>query len=224
MRYGMRLGRRSWVSGGGGVLIASVLSGLIFWMLMIAAHALATAVALVAGLTLHGLRNTKAARRAQLALPLRGCIDDVTLRGLGSSPKVWAVYAVENEFHHGVHPKKGEELLRLFPNSAQQIARIAVFPDAGRARAAASQLEAAGLFVPRVPVALPEQLYARKGLGCHRTTHAVVRSTGRPAHLQDHHRKRASHGQEAGHDPVQVRRSNRGQRAAGSGAVEAVCP
>lgn len=114
MRYGMRLGRRSWVTGGGGVLIAATLAGLLYVTMMVSAWVVATALGLLVGLVAYALQNTKSARRAQLAMPLKGSLDEAAPGVLDGRTKVWAVYAVGDQFHHGTHPRKGEELLRLY--------------------------------------------------------------------------------------------------------------
>lgn len=54
------------------------------------------------------------------------------------------MYAVGDQFHHGIHPRKGDELLRLYPNRATEIARVALFADAARARSAAGRLQRQG--------------------------------------------------------------------------------
>jgi hypothetical protein len=60
------------------------------------------------------LRRTKSAQRAQLAMPLKGSLDETALGALDGRTKVWAVYAVGDQFHHGIHPRNGDELLRLY--------------------------------------------------------------------------------------------------------------
>jgi hypothetical protein len=59
-------------------------------------------------------------------MPLKGSLDETALGALDGRTKVWAVYAVGDQFHHGIHPRKGDELLRLYPNRATEIARVAL--------------------------------------------------------------------------------------------------
>jgi hypothetical protein len=68
---------------------------------------------LVFSLVAFGLQRTKSARRAQLAMPLMDSLDETALGRLDGLPKVWAVYAVGDQFHHGIFPDRGVELLRL---------------------------------------------------------------------------------------------------------------
>jgi hypothetical protein len=140
----MRLGRGSWVTGGGGVLIASTFAGLLYLTAMVSAWAVATALGLLFALLAYALRNTKSARRAQLAVPLRDSLDETVVGALDGRTKVWAVYAVGDQFHHGIYPKKGEELLCLYPDRVAQVARVALFADAARARSAAGRLQRQG--------------------------------------------------------------------------------
>jgi hypothetical protein len=144
MRYGMRLGRGTWVTGGGGVLFASTFAGLLYLTMLVWASAVAAALGLLFFLVAYALRNTKSARRAQLAMPLRDSLDETALGALNGRTKVWAVYTVGDQFHHGIYPKKGEDLLRLYPDRAAQIARVVLFPDASRARSAAGRLQRQG--------------------------------------------------------------------------------
>lgn len=164
MRYGMRLGRGAWVTGGGGVLIASVFAGLVYAMIAISAWAVVTALGLVFSLTAYGLQRTKSARRAQLAMPLMGSLDETALGRLDGLPKVWAVYAVGNQFHHGIFPDRGVELLRLYPNRAAQIARVALFPDAARARSAATRLQRQGYSFAELVSLFPNNFTPGHGL------------------------------------------------------------
>lgn len=144
MRYGMRIGRGAWVAGGGGVLMASTISALLYATMMLSAWVVATALGLIFSFVAYALQNTKSARRVQLAEPLRGSLDATALGALDSRTKVWAVYAVRDQFHYGIDPTKGEELLRLYSDREAQIARVAHFPDAARARSAAARLQQQG--------------------------------------------------------------------------------
>lgn len=164
MRYGMRLGRRSWVTGGGGVLIAATFAGLLYLTMMVSAWVVATALGLLVGLGAYALQSTKSARRAQLAMPLRGSLDEAAPGVLDGRTKVWAVYAVGDQFHHGIHPRKGEELLRLYPDRAAQIARVALFADAARARSAAGQLQRQGYSFAELLSLFPNNFTPGRGL------------------------------------------------------------
>lgn len=144
MRFGMRMGSGSWVTGGGGVLATSAFLGLLHLAALLSAWVVFTSLGLLLGLLAYALRNTKSARRAQLAGLLKDKLDEAALGALDGRTKAWAVYAVGEQFHHGVHPKKGEELLRLYPDRAAHVARVALFADATRARSAAGQLQGLG--------------------------------------------------------------------------------
>jgi hypothetical protein len=96
------------------VLIAATISGLLYLTLLASVWAVATAIGLLTGLAAYGLRRTKSAQRAQLAMPLKGSLDETALGALDGRTKVWAVYAVGDQFHHGIHPRNGDELLRLY--------------------------------------------------------------------------------------------------------------
>lgn len=165
MRYGMRLGRGVWVTGGGGVLIASTFSALLYAALMLSAWAVATALGLFCTFVVYALQHTKSARRAQLAEPMKGSLDAAALGVLDCRPKVWAVYAVRDQFHYGIDPTKGEELLRLYPELAAQIARVALFPDAARARSAAARLQQRGYSFAELLKLFPNNYTPGHGLG-----------------------------------------------------------
>ncbi len=136
MRYGMRIGKRSWVSGGGGVLAASIVAGLMYWTLVATLYVAFVVTAILVALVTFWMRNTKGARRALLAMPFRGCIDESLLPTLDKKIRLWGVYVVGEEFHSGDASKKGDELIRLYPSKASEIARVAIFPDSTRANGA----------------------------------------------------------------------------------------
>jgi hypothetical protein len=146
------------------VLIAATISGLLYLTLLASVWAVATALGLLTGLAAYGLRRTKSARRAQLAMPLMGSLDETALGRLDGLPKVWAVYAVGDHFHHGIFPDRGMELLRLYPSRAAQIARVALFPDAARARSAATQLQRQGYSFAELLSLFPNNFTPGQGL------------------------------------------------------------
>ncbi len=160
----MRIGRGAWVAGGGGVLAAAIVSSLLYAMLLVSGWVLITAIGLLVAVTAYVLRRTKSARRAQLAMPLMGCLDDSAVSALDGRAKVWAVYAVGDQFHYGIDPKKGEDLLRLYSDREAQIARVARFPDAGRARSAAGQLQRQGYSFAELLRLFPRHFTPGRGL------------------------------------------------------------
>jgi len=106
--------------------------------------AAALALWLVVGVVAHMAQNTKSARRKQLAKPLKRSLNETIVGALKAQTRIWALYVVDNQFHHGLHPRKGEDLARLYPDRATQIARVALFPDAASARSAAATLQRQG--------------------------------------------------------------------------------
>lgn len=164
MRYGMRVGRGLWVSGGGGVLLASIVSTLMFWALMSAVMIAATAVFLVVVIATYLVQRSRPWRLGELGKALNGCIARDAPAALAGGPRVWGVYAVGSEFHHGLYPVKGEELLRLMPERESQIVQVAVFPDAARARSAAARLLRAGFSFKELKSLLPKNFTPGVGL------------------------------------------------------------
>jgi hypothetical protein len=165
MRYGMRVGRRSWVTGGGGVLVASLLSDILRATLFGAIYVVRAACLLAVELGAVGLaahhayrtrRNAVAIRKAQLVAPLRGSVSVAAAASVPSATKLWAVYVVGNDFHHGVFPKRKAELMQLYPERAGEIAQVAFFPDPARARSAATQLQRMGFSYREFSALFPE--------------------------------------------------------------------
>ena len=164
MRYGMRVGRGMWVSGGGGVLLASIASTMMFWALLSAVMIAATVVFLVVEIATWLVQRSRPWRLGELGKALNGCIALDTPAALAGGPRVWGVYAVGSEFHHGLYPVKGEELLRLMPERESQIAQVAVFPDSARARSAAARLLRAGFSFKELKSLLPKHFIPGTGL------------------------------------------------------------
>ena len=140
MRVGYRIDRGLWVVGGGGVLLFAVVTGLLRGLTIAVLAAAASTIALIAVVGVRLLLASRSARRALALDALKGAVEDDSDETLQEVPTVWAVYAVGDEFHHGVHPKKGEALACLFPGQTGSIARVAAFPDSRRAAKAASLL------------------------------------------------------------------------------------
>lgn len=148
----MRLGRRSWVTGGGGVLAASCLIGVLRATLVLAVYALVFVFAVELGFlgyaasSIYRARHTALDRRWQeQAGLLRGSVSAAVAQvAAQSGTKVWGVYVVGDEFHHGVFPRKKAQLMQLYPHLTDEIAQVALFPDATRARRVASQLQSRG--------------------------------------------------------------------------------
>lgn len=136
MRYVSQTGWRN-----GGALFAPSLGGLLYLALLTSVWAAVLALCVVIAIVGYIARNTKTARRAQLAEPLRRSLDETVASALEGRPRIWALYVVGDQFHHGIHPKKGDDLVRLYPDRAEQIARVALFPDAASARYAASTMQ-----------------------------------------------------------------------------------
>ena len=164
MRYGMRVGRGLRVSGGGGVLLASIVSTLMLWTLLSAVMIAATVVFLVVVIATYLIQRSRPWRLGELGKALNGCIALDTPAALAGGPRVWGVYAVGSEFHHGLYPVKGEELLRLMPERESQIAQVAVFPDSARARSAAARLLRAGFSFKELKSLLPKHFVPGTGL------------------------------------------------------------
>lgn len=137
------------------------LSGLVFWMLTLAAYVIAMAVTAIGSLIVIGFLNSKAARRAQLLVPLRGSLEDGRPEALASGSKVWAVHAVGRDFHYGPWPRKGADLALLFPSRQPENAQVAVFPDAGRARSAATYLQRNGYSYRELRALFPKNFQER---------------------------------------------------------------
>lgn len=140
MRVSTRLGRGLWITGGGGVLAfalaVSVFRGLTLALVTVAASTLVTLVVLIA----RGVAASKAGRRTLLGQILQGEVEIPADEALSRGAKVWGVYAVGNDFHHGPHPDKGVALKHLYPSQAEAIARVSAFSDAQRASRAAAAL------------------------------------------------------------------------------------
>lgn len=164
MRYGMRLGRGLWFTGGGGVLLASIVSTPMYWTVfsvLIIAASLAFLVVLIARCV---IQRSRPRRLSELGNALNGRIALDTSAALAGAPRVWAVYAVGSEFHHGLYPVKGDELLRLMPERHSQILQVAVFPDASRARSVAARMLRAGFSSDELRSLLPDEFTPDKGL------------------------------------------------------------
>jgi hypothetical protein len=138
----MRFGRRArW---GPGVFFAPTLGGLLCLALFTWLWAAFVALWLVVGVAAFVAQNTRVARRHQLTAPLKRSLNESIVDALEGRPRVWALYVVGDQFHHGLHPRKGEDLARLYPDRVAQIARVALFPDAVSARSAAASLQRHG--------------------------------------------------------------------------------
>jgi hypothetical protein len=172
MRFGMRLGRRSWVTGGGGggVLVASLLSDILRATLIGAIYAVRTACLLAVQLGALGFathhayrtrRNAVATRRDQLVPLLPGLVSTAAAQSASSGIKIWGVYVVGDDFHYGVHPTKGSELRQLYPDRTSEIARVALYPDVVRARSVASRLQRMGFSYRELLSLAPARPYRR---------------------------------------------------------------
>ncbi len=138
----MRYGRRArW---GPGAFFAPTLGGLLCLALLAWMWAAFVALWFIVGVAAVVAQNTKSARREQLAKPLKRSLNETIVGALQGRTRIWALYVVGDEFHHGLHPRKGEDLARLYPDRAAQIARVALFPDAASARSAAATLQRQG--------------------------------------------------------------------------------
>jgi hypothetical protein len=160
----MGLGRGLWVTGGGGVLLASIVSTPMFWTVFSVLIIAASLAFLVVLIDRYVIQRSRPRRLSELGNALNGRIELDTSAALAGAPRVWAVYAVGSEFHHGVYPAKGDELRRLMPERHSQIVQVAVFPDGSRARSAAARMLRAGFSPDELRSLLPDEFTPGEGL------------------------------------------------------------
>jgi hypothetical protein len=157
MRVSARLGKGIWITGGGGVL-AFALAASVFRGITLAAVALAGSVVMtLAILTIRSVAAAKGSRKALLGRILAGSVEIAADEAVAKQAKVWGVYAVGGDFHHGLYPDKGLALKNLYPSQARSIALICTFADSQRASKAATALRRHGFSFDELLKLFPEQ-------------------------------------------------------------------
>ena len=144
--YGFRLGGGAGVFfGGGGAALVFVAIGsmhLVLWLLFAALGGLLV-LAKLAG---QAARQSPGGRR-RLADPYVrdavdwGVADSLQARG---GPPLWGVYEIDGSFFTGRHPRRKEQLRAAYPDRADRVIAVAVFPSADLARACARGLRRHG--------------------------------------------------------------------------------
>ena len=163
MRYGMRIGRNLGVVRSGGVLLVRISAVLLQSVVLAARFAIFALVDLLAILGRVFAGTGRSTRIALLTDALHECIPDDSAANLAGGPQVWGVFAVDEQFHYGVYPKKALDLVRQYPEQLRKILVVGLFPDAASARTAARKMQRAGFsFDELVALARPGRLSPKK--------------------------------------------------------------
>lgn len=141
MRTTMRVGRGLYVTGGGGVFATAVFCMLLRGMLMLLVLCVFVGISVavvcaVLAISKHQVRPKARRVLAGRALTMAVRIDAVWGGSPRGAPAVVGLYALGGEFLIGSHPRKLNDLERLYPDRLHDLVCIGVFPDRASASAA----------------------------------------------------------------------------------------